>query len=76
MRARPNLIPALLAASAAAAFTFAASAQARVWDSRDLWASSSTSSSSASDRLSQAMAQFADGSAYLAILLAAWGPCP
>lgn len=59
----------MLAACVAASFTLTVSAQARVWDSRDLW-STSSSTASASERLNHAMAQFADGSSYLAILLA------
>ena len=60
----------MLATCAVAAMTLTASAQTRVWDSRDLWWSSPTSSD-ARDRLGTAFAQFADGGAYLAILTSA-----
>jgi hypothetical protein len=70
MRARTHVIPSMLATCAVAAMTLTASAQTRVWDSRDLWWSSPTSSD-ARDRLGAAFAQFADGGAYLAILTSA-----
>ena len=70
MRVRTHVIPSMLATCAVAAMTLTASAQTRVWDSRDLWWSSPTSSD-ARDRLGAAFAQFADGGAYLAILTSA-----
>ena len=70
MRTRMHLIPSVLTACATAAMSATASPQTRVWDSRDVWWSSPTSSD-ARDRLSAAFAQFADGGAYLSILTSA-----
>lgn len=69
MRARFRLQFPMLAACAAAISAAADAAQTRVWDSRDVWWNS-PSSSDAGDRLSETFAQFTDGASYISILTA------